>query len=582
MSNTTVAVVGSGAAAEAVRAALADADVTVTDTSPSDLDASLDLAVVVGRAGSADFRRADERARDVDLPWIAVELGGVGGYALDGVDASVTAFGPESGCFTCLSTRVAADADPQDVQESPSVSRSAIRLAGAHAGSRAVRALAGTDVSGTVLELPHAERAFLPVPNCDDCGDTPDRELDLDDADVPDLQGALERAERAVDDRVGVVQAVGERESFPAPYYLAQLCDTSGFSDAEARRQAAGVAAGWDRAYMKAIGEGLERYSAGVYRTADFERALADRDDGVSVERFVRPEGYETPAPDDTLQWVGGVDLHDGTDAALPAEFVVFPPHEERFGPAITTGLGLGGSTVDALLSGLYETVERDATMLAWYSTFEPLGLQVTDADPEFAELAKRARSEGLTVTPLLVTQDVDVPVVAVTVHRADGEWPCFAAGSSADLNAAAAARGALAEALQNWMELRAMGEERAAGEEGAIARYADFPREVRGFVDPETTVPVDSVGAEEPPSGRAELDAVLDALDGADLDAYAARLSPRDVEQLGFEAVRVLVPEAQPLFVDVDEPFFGERARQVPRELGFRPQLSRPFHPYP
>ncbi|MFB6207301.1 MAG: YcaO-like family protein [Haloglomus sp.] len=581
MSDTTVAVVGSGAAAEGVRAALGDVDATVTTPDAVGLDASLALAVVVARSGSADFRRADERAREADLPWIAVELGGVGGHALDDVDASVVGFGPESGCYTCLAARVAADAE-EKTRTAPSVSRSAVRLAGAHAGSLAVRALAGADVSGTVLEFPHAERVFLPVPHCEACGGAPARELDLADETAPDLDGVLERAERAVDERVGIVQAVGERESFPAPYYLAQLCETSGFSDATAERQAAGVAAGWDRAYVKALGEGLERYSAGVYRRADFERAPADREDGVPVDRFVRPGGAVTPDPGDTLRWVAGRDLHDGSNVALPAAFVVFPPPEERYGPAITTGLGLGGSTVDAVLSGLYETVERDATMLAWYSTFDPLGLRVDDADGDFADLAKRARSEGLTVTPLLVTQDVDVPVVSVAVHRADGEWPRFAVGSAADLDAAAAARDALSEALQNWMELRAMGSERAAGEEGAIARYADFPREVRGLVDPETTVPVDAVGPDEPPSGRAELSAVLDALDGAGLDAYAARLTPRDVDALGFEAVRVLVPEAQPLFVDVGEPFFGERAGRVPRELGFRAQLDRPFHPYP
>jgi ribosomal protein S12 methylthiotransferase accessory factor len=56
--------------------------------------------------------------------------------------------------------------------------------------------------------------------------------------------------------------------------------------------------------------------------------------------------------------------------------------------------------------------------------------------------------------------------------------------------------------------------------------------------------------------------------------------LTPRDLELLGLEAVRALVPEAQPLFVD--EPYFGERAEQVPRELGYEPRLGRQHHPFP
>jgi ribosomal protein S12 methylthiotransferase accessory factor len=56
--------------------------------------------------------------------------------------------------------------------------------------------------------------------------------------------------------------------------------------------------------------------------------------------------------------------------------------------------------------------------------------------------------------------------------------------------------------------------------------------------------------------------------------------LTPRDVAQLGFEAVRVLVPTAQPLFTG--EAFFGERAREVPPDLGFEFRPDRGHHPYP
>jgi ribosomal protein S12 methylthiotransferase accessory factor len=437
--------------------------------------------------------------------------------------------------------------------------------------------LSGETVAGTVVEVPHAERAFLPVSGCDSCGTSHDWTLDRDYRDVP-LDDAVARAERAVDDRVGIVTGVGERESFPAPYYLSVLCDTSAFSDAEAPRHAAGVADDWDRAYVKALGEALERYSAGVYREAEFESAPPDGvENPVEPSAFVRPDGYPDLGDDEAIPWVPGEHLASGDRAHLPAEFTVFPPPDERFKPSITTGLGLGNSTVEALLSGLYEVVERDATMLAWYSTFEPLGLRV-ESD-RFDRLARRARSEDLSVTPLLVTQDVDVPVVAVAVHR-DGDWPRFAAGSAAALDADAAAASALAEALQNWMELRAMGPEEAADEGGAIGRYAEFPREVQGFVDPDATVETADVGPADPPTGAAELDAVASRLADAGVDAYAPRLTPRDVAALGFEAVRVLAPAAQPLFTG--DAYFGERARTVPRDLGFRPRLDRAYHPYP
>ncbi|WP_158056215.1 YcaO-like family protein [Halorussus halophilus] len=580
----TVALVGSGPAAEATMAALGDANADVVQTDVERI-AAADLAVVADAVGATAFERATEVARESGTPWLAVELGGVGGYAVPEVDAAVSGFAPPTACFDCLRTRVAANAE--EGTDSPDIDQANARFAGALAGREAATLVSGgeSSVLGGVLELPHAERNVLPVPGCSCAtGTHRDPTLDRGYTDVA-IDDALARAEETVDDRVGVVSSIGEVESFPAPYYLAQVADTTGFSDVQAAEQAAGVAADWNAALMKALGEALERYSAGVYRDDDFESGRpadfqsggpADFDSVVAPDRFVRPEDWPEPDPTESIRWVEGSDLHTDERTLLPAEFVQFPPPETRYKPSITTGLGLGNSSVEALLSGLYETIERDATMLSWYSSFDPLGLRVeSDA---FETLEKRARAEELSVTPLLVTQDVDVPVVAVAVHR-ENSWPQFAVGSDADLDPDAAATSALAEALQNWMELRSMGREDAADADGAIGEYADFPETAREFVAVETEIPSASVGADDA-SGEAELDAVLDRVADADLDVYAARLTPRDVEAVGFEAVRVLAPEAQPLFTG--DSFFGERARTVPGELGFEFRPEREPHPYP
>ncbi|ELZ99338.1 YcaO-like family protein [Haloferax sulfurifontis] len=560
-----IGLVGSGPAAESIRAACADIDATVAETAPDSLG-SFDLGFVVAAAGSDAFDAADEAASR----WLAVEIGGVGGHAVADLDAAVSAFDPGSADFADLQARVASTTESGG---RPGGDRAAVRLAGAIAGRRGIALLAGDDVAGTVVEVPGPERSVLPTPSPTER----DRTLDRDFRAV-ELDDALARAESAVDDRVGIVTQVGERESFPLPYYVAQTADTTVYADTRAAELAGGAAAGWDEAYMKALGEALERYSAGVYRTSEFAVApAASRPAAVPPSRFVRPDSFRDPDPEEPIQWVEGEDLATGATVSLPAEFVHYPPPSERHKPSITTGLGLGNSGTEAVLSGLYEVVERDATMLAWYSTFDPLGLDVTDET--FETLAARARSESLEVTALLVTQDVDVPVVAVAVHR-DGEWPEFAMGSGAALDANRAARSALAEALQNWTELRAMGPEQAATQGGAIATYADFPKPAQTFVSPDATIPADSVGPDEVPAGAAELDAVVSAVADAGLDAYAARTTPRDVERLGFEAVRVLVPAAQPLFIG--EPYFADRAESVPRDLGFEPRLDREFHPFP
>jgi ribosomal protein S12 methylthiotransferase accessory factor len=565
----TATLAGEGPAAAAVRAALGDTDREVRAVAPAELGG--ELGVVVAPVGATAFRTAADRARSAGLRWLAVELGGVGGVAVEGVEAAVSGFEPGPRCFDCLRTRVRANLDPGQRESEEAPDRATARFAGALAGRAAVRALAGqpTPAMGGVVELPHAARELLAVPGCD-CGDDRDRTVRTGHRERS-LEDALDAAERAVDGRVGLVSEVGEAESYPVPYYLASVADTAGFSDVTAGEQAAGVAAGWDEAFMKALGEALERYSAGVYRTAALPRGrAAEAPNAIGLSAFVLPERVDAGGE---RRFVPGADLSDGSEVLLPAERVQFP--YETAAPTITTGLGLGSSGAAALVAGLTEAVERDAATLAWYSTYEPLGLSVEDDG--YRTLVRRARSEGLATTATLLTQDVDLPVVAVAVHR-EGEWPRFALGTDAALDPAAAARSAAAEALQNWVELRGMGETGAREAAGRIGRFAGRPEAAREFLDPETTVPVDSVGRSVPPDGR--LEAVLGALGDAGLDAYAARLTTPDVAELGFEAVRALVPAAQPLFFD--EPYFGERARTVPESLGYEPRLRREHHPFP
>ena len=574
----TVSLVGSGAAIDAVEAALADVGVERTTGLDSFADAA--LGVVVGDAGGDIFERASERARASGVPWFAIERGGMGGLAV--TDAAVAMLSPEGACYDCLRARVRANADgdvpegnsagPDSTAGTRTPAPETVRFAGAIAGREAVRAVtADADVFGRVVEPPFTERPLLPVPNCG-CAPAGDPDLRRNHVDRS-LEDAVARAERALDERVGIVQEVGEAESFPAPYYLARSCDTSGFSDASAPRDAAGVDADWNRAFMKGLGEALERYCGGVYRTDAMESATPD-----NLARAVAPSAFvcETAPDGEEIRWVEGEALETGERAFLPAEFVHYPPPTQRYRSAVTTGLGLGNDGVEALCSGLYEVVERDAAMLAWHSTFDPLGLDVADED--FETLERRAAAEGLSVTPVLLTMDVDVPVVAVALQRE--EWPRFAVGTDADLSVARAARSALAEALQNWMELRGMGPDGAAEALGAIGEYAETPGPAADFADPGTVVPATDVGPDAVPAGRAELDALLERLAEANLAAYAARITTRDVDHLGFEAVRAVVPAAQPLCFG--DPYFGERAVEVPDALGFEARPGRAHHPFP
>jgi ribosomal protein S12 methylthiotransferase accessory factor len=564
---TTVGLSGDGSAIEALRAALDDSNAAVMEIDPGRIG-GVDVGAVVASVDSDRLERATAAARETQTPLVSIELGGIGGHAVDDVDAAVSGYAPGTACHDCIRDRVVATEPSVDDDECDAPTA---RLAGAIAGNELTTLLAGQESAllGGVVELPHARRQILPVPWCACAGsDSPSGELDRT-HEERSLEDSIAMAEAAFDERVGPIASIGELESFPVPYYLATLAETP-FSDADAPDHAAGVGIDWDPAFMKALGEALERYSAAVYRTTEFE---ADPEATVSAEQFVGAEWMDS----EVTRWHAAEHLATGESVHVPASLAVFPPPERSIRPAITTGLGLGNGGAGALCSGLYEVIERDAAMLAWYSTFEPLGLAVDDE--QYRTLTRRAQSEGLETTALLLTQDIDVPIVAACVHR-EGEWPRFAAGSAANFDPAAAARGALEEAIQNWLELRRLGRDDATDQGGAIGTHADLPDAAMAFVEPETTIPAAEVGPTELPTGTSELERLVEQVVAAGLDPYAARLTPRDVEAMGFEAVRVLVPSAQPLFTG--DPYFGDRARAVAESLGFEPRLDRTYHPFP
>lgn len=572
-----IALVADDAIEPSVHEAIAGLGHTVQAVSLEDVD-DFDLVVGAGR-GDTLLQSVNDTVTD---PWIGIELGSVGGIGIDGVSGAVAIFNPTGPCFRCLTTRVGAALEEEGGAPA-TVDDHTTRHAGAVAGHLGSSVETVRNAVGTVHELDGPNRRLLAVPGC--CSDRHDTIEPALSTRSQSFDTTLDRAETTFDDRLGIVTQVGEQASYPVPYYIAQIAETAGFSDRSAASFAAGVDRDWDRAFMRAVGEALERYCAGVYRL----EALSTTADEPQLDLQAIPVAKEEPEP--LGRFWPGKNLHTTEPVALPVESVVFPPPEDADVQAITTGLGFGTSTVDATLAGTLEVLERDACMLAWYSTFEPIALEVDR--PGYTELVRRVASEGLAATTVLVTQDVDIPIVTAAVHRrdADGEpvddvasidpdaWPAFAVGSAAAFDAGYAAERALSEAIQNWTELRQMGED-AAEREGAIAEFASFPRDARALLDTVATVDATDVTPSPIPEGRDALDAALDATAEADIDLYVANLTTPEIADLGFASVRVISPDAQPLRT-TDE-LVTDRLRSIPRNLGFRPRLDRGRHPYP
>ncbi|MUV88231.1 bacteriocin biosynthesis protein SagD, partial [Natronomonas sp. CBA1123] len=86
---TTVGLLGGGPAVEAIRSALSDTDAEAVAIDADSIGAT-DVAAAVGSVGDDGFAAAAAAARRTDTALLAVELGGIGGLAVEGVDAAIS------------------------------------------------------------------------------------------------------------------------------------------------------------------------------------------------------------------------------------------------------------------------------------------------------------------------------------------------------------------------------------------------------------------------------------------------------------------------------------------------------------
>ena len=381
-----------------------------------------------------------------------------------------------------------------------------------------------------------------------------------------DLAAAIAAAERAIDPVVGIIESVGEEASVPLPYYLARLTTHPMSHAGERGRLAAGVDLDWDRAYMRALGEALERYAASVYNTDALQAAPPDAmTNAMPLDALVRPAGG-TP---DLLPWVSGLDLHTRSPTAVPAGLVYHPPPGPPLRPAITTGLALARTRKAAIHRGLLEVIERDAVMRVWYGT-APVHRVTVETGP-MQTLTARLRAADLSVACWGCPTDEGVPVCIAAVHRTTG-YPYCAFGTAAAVEPREAATHAVIEATQNWMELEAMGREASAETYEGVARYAEDPSPAFAFLPgSDAALPVDELLGAAPDAPEP----LIEHLAHHGLMAVAVSVTTGDLRALGFEAVRVVIPAAQPLFVR--DPYFGDRVSTDAAAIHDR----RP-HPFP
>lgn len=373
-------------------------------------------------------------------------------------------------------------------------------------------------------------------------------------------------------------------------------------------------------ARLSAMGEAIERYAASSWGEERIQRGRADRLDMPSLDpaRLVlfQPEQYpglkyDPYEPDCSLGWVAMRSLVDGRERAVPALAVLMAYEtqgdEPFLFPITSNGLAAGPTLADAILSGAYEVIERDAFLSTWLNRLPCRAVDPSDhPDPDIRDLVTAHARRDISLELFQAPTDNGVHVfigIAFAPAPGTGLWsdgPAAVVGLGAGHDPARAAAGALVEACQVRPALRMR-----LRQPEVRSRMEDLVRDPSGvteledhdllYASTETLAQFDFL--RKAPPGRIDwslsqtgprttIDCLEDlsaklAAQGTDL--LYANLTSDDARTVGASVARVVIPDYQPMHFGFRERrLAASRLYRFPEHLGLAPTTPHTLNPYP
>lgn len=395
----------------------------------------------------------------------------------------------------------------------------------------------------------------------------------------PELRHVLKRA---VHPQFGIIRDLREIPRYPdgAPIVVmdARLAEPGRFRHPVPPTRTiniAAAAANPDReaCAWAAVGESLERYASCIY--FDDELLLGTENElpgsAVAMDDFIAYSarqyerqgfGYRRYDPAKPRRWTTISNLRTGTEQWIPADLVWLCNHanpDEYLLAGFSTGWAAGKSLHQAMQSGLYEVVERDSFTLHWITRESPTRLVPDDLESIVgdAELAAFFEKGNVELYLLWLRNEFNIPCVLALLKPTTKR--IVALGACAHHDPRRALRKAVFEACQVWswtLELKRSARPiEDASKIRSLRDHALFYLNDANFHHLEflfegAEAPVADFVRHAAPAG---LEDSVEAIHRRGYTVLMKELTTRDLEDLGFVAVRAIIPGLQPLYMSQD-----------------------------
>lgn len=442
----------------------------------------------------------------------------------------------------------------------------------------------------------------------------------LQDGSPRTLLDALQSAKRLISNRTGIISSV-EFENLapdePSVYFASSTpANTSAVSEMETMNSGAAASVDPKRAFIKAVGESVERYCPAHFKYEDFtlsayndldSEAIHPADFALFSEKQYADPGFyfSQPTASTPMRWVSAYSISQDQPTLIPASFVYIPYYFDRSQEPLThnpisTGLACGSNLAPAIYKGILEVIERDAFMIMWQNQLPCRRLDLsTVSNPFVQSLLNELEVLPVECHTYLIPSDIGVPVILILLRSTSGHLPYTVMGISVDLDPQKALMLALEEVSLSWI---GMSRYALAKKDYTPAKdYSDITTlTLHGLVhavdpaleksldflkDSEDLLSIQEIQNTYNESMLINIQTLVEKLRQKNLNVIAKDLTTIDVDEAGFKVIRVVIPGMQPLDVSHSRRHLGgSRLYEVPCQMGLRKQpiTEDSVNPYP
>ncbi len=431
----------------------------------------------------------------------------------------------------------------------------------------------------------------------------------------------LKRAKRLIDNKTGIIEQIFELTREPDDpkiwNFITQIADTSRYFPHRCASEGAGGGLTKEIGMMATIGEAIERYCCSMYDKREFifssyndlsRKAIKPENIVLFSEKQYAREKFKFSkfTRDSKINWVQGYSLIKKKPILVPACLVYIPylfeKGEESIGYAVSTGLACGGSIEEAVLTGIYEVIERDAIMIMWLNKLSMPGVTIDSRTWLNEIFEERFMCCGTEFYLVNITTDIGIPTLFCLVVNDNSKKAVASTGAAAHLEPGVATIKALIEASQTraWAkDMVKRGHDLSYKDDFSNIQQFEHHVQLYGkremlphlefLCKPPITMRINEMANLSTGCISADLKFCLNTFAAKGMDVIAVEVTLPDIANLGFYVVKIFITDMQPLNAPYHYRFLGgKRLYGVPKILGHTNKRTKeedlnPLpHPFP